>query len=178
MNAPTSSPTLQNGVAAGQYLTFMLDTGIFAIDINAVREIIQYGQMTPVPLMPDFVRGVINLRGAVVPVIDLQARFGKAPAKVGKKTCIVIFDSHRDGERVELGLMVDAVSAVVDIAGHQIEPPPQFGGAVRREFIKGMGKLGENFVIILEPHKALDVQEMADLCEQAQESALTSQNLH
>jgi purine-binding chemotaxis protein CheW len=165
---PTQTPAAGSAAASGQYLTFLLDNGSFAIDINAVREIIQYGQMTAVPLMPDFVRGVINLRGAVVPVIDLQARFGKQPAQVGKKTCIVIFDSHRDGERVELGLMVDAVSAVIDIAANQIEPPPQFGGAVRREFIKGMGKVGDNFVIILEPHKALDVQEMADLCEQAQ----------
>jgi purine-binding chemotaxis protein CheW len=174
MNAH-SSPPPDKASTTGQYLAFLLDNGSFAIDINAVREIIQYGQLTAVPLMPDFVRGVINLRGAVVPVIDLQARFGKQPAKVGKKTCIVIFDSYRDGEKVELGLMVDAVSAVIDIADHQIEPPPQFGGTVRREFIKGMGKVGENFVIILEPHKALDVQEMADLCEQAQESAIHTQ---
>jgi purine-binding chemotaxis protein CheW len=160
----------------GQYLAFLLDNGEFAIDINSVREIIQYGHMTAVPLMPDFVRGVINLRGAVVPVIDLQARFGKAPAKVCKKTCIVIFDSHRDGEKVELGLLVDAVSAVIDINENQIEPPPQFGGTVRREFIKGMGRVGEQFIIILEPQKALDVQEMAELCEQAQENAILAQN--
>ena len=121
--------------------------------------------------MPDFVRGVINLRGAVVPVIDLQARFGKQAAKVGKKTCIVIFDSNSQGDRVELGLMVDAVSAVIDIAADQIEPPPQFGGTLRREFIQGMGKVGENFVIILEPHKALNMQEMANLCEQPQMDA-------
>ena len=178
MSTPSTTPSTPNSAASGQYLMFLLDNGSFAIDINAVREIIQYGQMTPVPLMPDFVRGVINLRGAVVPVIDLQARFGKPPAKVGKTTCIVIFDSYREGERVELGLMVDAVSAVIDIATSQIEPPPQFGGAVRREFIKGMGKVGDNFVIILEPHKALDVQEMADLCEQAQENALNAQNVH
>lgn len=173
-NATTSEKTS----ATGQYLAFLLDNGEFAIDINSVREIIQYGHMTAVPLMPDFVRGVINLRGAVVPVIDLQARFGKPPAKVGKKTCIVIFDSYRDGEKVELGLMVDAVSAVIDISDNQIEPPPQFGGTVRREFIKGMGKVGEHFIIILEPQKALDVQEMADLCEQAQESAILAQNSH
>ena len=172
MSTPTTTPTSPVAVPTGQYLTFLLDNGTFAIDINAVREIIQYGQMTSVPLMPDFVRGVINLRGAVVPVIDLQARFGKTPAKVGKKTCIVIFDSHRDGEKVELGLMVDAVCAVIDISAQQIEPPPQFGGAIKREFIKGMGKVGDHFVIILEPHRALDVQEMAELCEQAQESAM------
>lgn len=159
---PTQAPS-------GQYLTFLLGEGVFAVDINAVREIIQYGQMTTVPLMPDFVRGVINLRGAVVPVIDMQARFGKPKATVSKKTCIVIFDAWRDGERIEMGLMVDAVSEVIDIAANQIEPPPQFGGPVRREFIKGMGKVDGRFVIILEPQKALDVEEMAALCQQAQE---------
>ncbi len=163
MNLPTTPARSLSTEGSAQYLTFLLDNGTFAIDINAVREIIQYTPMTEIPLMPDFVRGVINLRGAAVPVIDLQARFGKQPAKVGKKTCIVIFDSHPNGDRVELGLMVDAVSAVIDIAADQIEAPPQLGGTVRREFIQGMGKVGENFVIILEPHKALNMQEMANL---------------
>lgn len=170
MNLETSQ---RAGTAAGgQFLTFVLGDGIFAVDIGVVREIIQYGPMTPVPLMPEFVRGVINLRGAVVPVIDLQARFGKPPAAVDKKTCIVIVDVQRDGERVEMGLMVDAVSEVIDIAGDQIEPPPQFGGPVRRDFIAGMGKVANRFVIILEPQKALDVEEMAALCEQAQATAM------
>jgi len=118
--------------------------------------------------MPSFVRGVINLRGAVVPVIDLQARFGRPAAEVSKKTCIVIFDSIREGERVELGLMVDAVSEVIEIAPGQIEPPPNFGTAVRRDFILGMGKVNGRFVIVLEPDKAFDVSEMAQLCESAQ----------
>jgi purine-binding chemotaxis protein CheW len=138
------------------------------MDIRTVREIIQHGPMTTVPLMPSFVRGVINLRGAVVPVIDLQARFGRPPASVGKKTCIVIFDALRDGERVELGLMVDAVSEVIEIAASAIEPPPNFGTAVNREFIRGMGKVAQRFVIILEPARAFDVDEMAELCETAQ----------
>ncbi len=155
--------------AAAQYLTFTLGEEVFAMDIRTVREIIQYGPMTTVPLMPDFVRGVINLRGAVVPVIDLQARFGRQAASVGKKTCIVIFDAVRDGERVELGLLVDAVSEVIDIAPGQIEPPPNFGTSVRRDFIRGMGKVAQRFVIILEPDKAFDVEEMAQLCESAQE---------
>ena len=140
------------------------------MDIRTVREIIQYGPMTTVPLMPDFVRGVINLRGAVVPVIDLQARFGRPAAKVGKKTCIVIFDAMREGERVELGLMVDAVSEVIEIAPAQIEPPPNFGTSVRRDFIRGMGKVASRFVIILEPDKAFDVDDMARLCESEQNS--------
>ncbi len=156
------------GGAASQFLTFALGDEVFAMDIRTVREIIQHGAMTAVPLMPDFVRGVINLRGAVVPVIDLHARFGRPAARVGKKTCIVIFDSLRDGERVELGLMVDAVSEVIDIAATHIEPPPNFGAAVKREFISGMGKAGERFVIILDADRAFDVGEMAQLCEARQ----------
>ena len=155
--------------AAAQYLTFMLGEEVFAMDIRTVREIIQCGPMTTVPLMPGFVRGVINLRGAVVPVIDLQSRFGRPAAQLGKKTCIVIFDAVREGERVELGLLVDAVSEVIEIAAEQIEPPPNFGTAVRRDFIRGMGKVANRFVIILEPDKAFDVNEMAGLCESAQD---------
>lgn len=151
--------------SAGQYLTFSMEEEVYAIDIRMVREIIQYGPMTAVPLMPPFVRGVINLRGSVVPVIDLQARFGRALARVGKKTCIVIFDSVRGGERVELGLMVDAVSEVIEIPSDQIEPAPNFGTSVRRDFIRGMGKVAHRFVILLDPDKAFDVNEIASLCE-------------
>ncbi len=150
-----------------QYLTFLLGTEVFAMDIRTVREIIQVGAMTTVPLMPAFVRGVINLRGAVVPVIDLHARFGRRPATLGKKSCIVIFDAMRDGERVELGLLVDAVSEVVDIAADAIEAPPDFGTAVRRDFIRGIGKLGTRFVVVLDPDRAFDVEDMARLCEAA-----------
>lgn len=156
---------------AAQFLTFALGDEVFAMDIRTVREIIQVGPMTTVPLMPSFVRGVINLRGAVVPVIDLHARFGRAPAKLSKKTCIVIFDSTRDGERVELGLMVDAVSEVIEIAAAQIEPAPSFGTTVKRDFIRGMGKVASRFVILIEPDRAFDVGEMAELCESTQLAA-------
>jgi purine-binding chemotaxis protein CheW len=151
--------------SVAQYLTFLLGDEEFALDIRTVREIIQYGALTAVPLMPGFVRGVLNLRGAVVPVIDLQARFGRPVAPIGKKTCIVIFDAQRDGDRVELGLLVEAVSEVVDIAPAEIEPPPSFGTAVRRDFISGMGKVVDRFVTILEPERVFDVEEMAELCE-------------
>lgn len=167
-----------------QYLTFLLGEEVFAMDIRTVREIIQFGPMTTVPLMPDFVRGVINLRGAVVPVIDLQSRFGRQRAVVGKKSCIVIFDAvpnnessdkkldgkseGKSGERVELGLLVDAVSEVIEIGAESIEPPPNFGTSVRRDFICGIGKVAKRFVIILDPDKAFDVEEMATLCESAQ----------
>lgn len=165
-----TSAAARGSAVPAQYLTFALGDEVFAMDIRTVREIIQYGPMTTVPLMPDFVRGVINLRGAVVPVIDLHARFGRPAAKVGKKTCIVIFDAQRDDERVELGLLVDAVSEVIEIDASQIEPPPNFGTAVRRDFIRGMGKVAKRFVIILEPDKAFDVDEMANLCESSQDA--------
>jgi len=166
--APSAGAKADQPHIAAQFLTFMLADGVFAMDIATVREIIQHSQMTTVPLMPDFVRGVINLRGAVVPVIDLQARLGKAPGTVGKKTCIIIFDSRRDGERIELGLMVDSVSAVIEIPDNQIEPAPQFGSTVKRVFIKGMGKVNGKFVIILDPEKAMNIDEMAELVEHAQ----------
>ena len=146
-----------------QYLTFSLGDEVFAMDIRSVREIIQHGAMTVVPLMPEFVRGVINLRGAVVPVIDLQSRFGRPKAQPGKKTCVIIFDVGPEGDRVELGLLVDAVSEVVDIAPSQIEPPPQFGASIAREYIHGLGKVGGEFIVILEPERALNIDDMAAL---------------
>lgn len=150
---------------SAHYLTFSLAEEVYAMDIRSVREIIQYGQMTTVPLMPRFVRGVINLRGAVVPVIDLRSRFGRPAGTVGEKTCIVIVDTVRDGERMELGLMVDGVSEVIEIDSRQIEPPPDFGTSLRHDFMRGIVKLARRFVIVLEPESAFDVEEMAQLCE-------------
>ena len=176
MSKHSTGPAAGQAAAAGvpaQFLTFWLGEEVFGMDIRSVREIIQCGPMTVLPLMPGFVRGVINLRGAVVPVIDLHARFGRPVATIGKKSCIIIFDALRGGERNELGLLVDSVSEVIKIAADQIEPPPDFGGAVRRDFIRGMGKVGQRFVVLIEPDRALDVQEMAGLCETAQ-SALSA----
>ena len=163
---PGSRSSVQEDVL--QYLTFSLGDEVFAMDIRSVREIIQHGAMTVVPLMPEFVRGIINLRGAVVPVIDLQSRFGRARAQVGKKTCVIIFDVGPEGDRVELGLLVDAVSEVIDIAASQIEPPPQFGTTIQREFIRGLGKVGSEFIVILEPERALNIDDMVALTEQGQ----------
>ena len=164
------------GQLSAQFLMFLLDDHVFSIDISTVREIIQFGNMTPVPLMPDFVRGVINLRGAVVPVIDLKARFGWPCTDVGKKTCIIIFDVVRENERTELGLMVDAVTEVVDIQTSHIEPAPQFGTAVSRDFIHGIGKVDGKFIIILDPVRTLDIDEMAQAAEQAHEFVRTVQS--
>ena len=121
-----------------QYLTFMLGSDVFAMDIRTVREIIQYGTMTTVPLMPTFVRGVINLRGAVVPVIDLQARFGHPPASVGRRTCIVVFDAVRHGERLECGQRGGGHPGQPDRAGAQL----WHRGAARLHPRHGQGRRG------------------------------------
>ncbi len=150
-----------------QYLTFMLGGEVFAIGILSVREIIEYGQLTEVPRMPPSIRGVINLRGAVVPVIDLSSRFGRSPAGIGRRTCIVIIEvmGEQDGEAHTqvVGCMVDAVNEVLDMAASEIEPPPSFGARIRADFIRGMGKMGGKFVIILNADRVLAVDEMADL---------------
>ena len=151
-----------------QYLTFSLGDEVFAMDIRMVREIIQFGTVTVVPLMPLFVRGVINLRGAVVPVIDLKARFQRDRTSVGKKTCVIIFDSSYEGEKVQLGLMVDAVSEVIDISSAQIEPPPHFGSTIQRDFISGMGRVDGAFVVIIEPDRALNIDDMALIAQHGQ----------
>jgi purine-binding chemotaxis protein CheW len=166
-NAPAPHGPADSGPAL-QYLTFSLDEEVFAMDIRGVREIIQHGNMTMVPLMPAFVRGVINLRGSVVPVIDLQSRFGRARAQVGKKTCIIIFDTLVADEKVELGLLVDSVSEVIDIATAQVEPPPQFGTSIRRDFVHAIARVGQNFIVILAPERALDINEMAALVAQTE----------
>ena len=156
-----------NKTEPSQYLTFNLGDEVFAMDIRTVREIIQHAALTIVPLMPSFIRGVVNLRGAVVPVIDLKSRFGRPAAQVGKKTCIVIFDASRDNEKIELGLMVDAVSEVIEIPPSQIEPPPQFGTSIQRDYIRGLGKVDGEFIVILEPERALNIEDMALLAEHA-----------
>jgi len=143
----------------GQYLTFMLDDEVFAIGILAIKEIIEYGTLTAVPMMPRAVRGVINLRGAVVPVMDLSARFGKPASVVTKRTCIVIVEVQTGDERQDVGVIVDAVNEVLDIAGSEIEPPPAFGARIRRSFIHGMGKVAGRFVILLNVDQVLSLEE-------------------
>jgi len=146
---------------AQQYLTFMLGGEVFAIGILVIKEIIEYGSLTMVPMMPEFIRGVINLRGAVVPVVDLAARFGRAPVENTRRTCIVIVEVEADGERQDVGLVVDAVNAVLEISRDQIEPPPAFGARIRSDFIYGMGKVAGKFVIILNANKVLSMDDLA-----------------
>ena len=144
-----------------QYLAFTLAGETFAMDIRAIREVIQYGGITDVPLMPPFIRGVINLRGAVVPVIDLSVRFGRAATPPAHRTCIVILELEQGEGTLELGVMVDNVSEVLSIGASEIEPAPSFGSGIRSEFIAGVAKVNDRFVILLDVNHVLSVEELS-----------------
>jgi len=165
----------QAGAAAaapwGQYLTFMLGGEAYAIGILAIKEILERPQMTPVPMMPEFIRGVINLRGAVVPVLDLGVRFGGGATAMGRRTCIVILEVESEGEARVVGILVDAVNEVMDIAAGDVEPAPAFGAKIRTDFIAGMGKVEDKFVVILDPARVLSGDDMAVLAQATAEMA-------
>jgi len=149
------------GSDENQYLTFKLQEEIYAFGILNVKEILEYGKITKVPMMPDFIQGVINLRGEVVPVVNLARRFGLKASEITKRTCVVIIEIGAEETRHELGVMVDSVSEVLEIDAEQIRPAPGFGARIRNDFIRGMGKLEEDFVIILDQDKVLSVDELA-----------------
>lgn len=157
-----------------QYLTFTLGGEMFSISILCIREIIWYANLTEVPMMPACIRGVINLRGAVVPVMDLSNRFGKTATAVTKSTCIIIVevDTAADGEHQSMGVVVDAVQAVLEIPSSEIEPPPTFGSKIRSDFIEGIAKVNGKFVILLDVKQVLSTQEIG-----AMEAAVASTDL-
>lgn len=161
--APVSTAVVDT--APQQYLTFTLGGEMFAVAILNVKEIIEYGTVTEIPMLPGFIRGVINLRGAVVPVIDLSCRFGGKVTDVARRTCIVIVEMSEGDTKQDIGVMVDAVSEVLEIAHTEIEPPPAFGAKIRTDFISGMGKINGKFVIILDVARVLSVEEMAMLTQ-------------
>jgi purine-binding chemotaxis protein CheW len=157
-NAPVAAePEVQ------QFLTFLLGGEPFAISILVVKEIIEYGHLTAVPMMPDFIRGVLNLRGQVLPVIDLSARFGRAQSEVARRTCVIIIEMDNDGEKQDVGVVVDSVSEVADIPASAIQPAPAFGAKIRADFISGMVELDGRFVIILNVDRVLSIEEMTVL---------------
>lgn len=164
-------PQERQGVKGQQYLTFSVTGELFGVAIVSIKEIIEYRATTEVPMMPEFMRGIINLRGRVVPVIDLAVRFGRPRAAVTARSCIVIVEAQQSGEQHDLGVVVDAVSAVADIADADIEPPPSFGARLRSDFITGMGKINEKFVILLDVGKVLSIDELSSLGDIAQEAA-------
>ncbi len=144
-----------------QYLTFNLKDAMYAIGILNIKEILEYSNVTPVPMMPHFIKGVINLRGAVVPVIDLSARFGNNQNCIVKRTCIIIIEVLNEEGMQDIGVMVDAVSEVIEISHSDIVPAPAFGAQIRADFIQGMGKINGDFAIILQVDKVLSVEEIS-----------------
>ena len=146
-----------------QFLTFMLAEEMFAMSIDDIREIIQFTPLTSVPLMPDFLRGVLNLRGAVVPVIDLSVRLGRTETSVAKRTCIVILELMQNQQRFLLGVMVDAVRAVLTVEHDKIEPPLTFGARLRTDFVEGMLNIQERFIVALNVKSVFSIEELAAL---------------
>ncbi|MBN2308075.1 MAG: purine-binding chemotaxis protein CheW [Candidatus Hydrogenedentes bacterium] len=146
---------------AGQYLTFELDAEVYGLEILKVQEIIGMMAVTRVPRTPAFVRGVINLRGKVIPVIDLRLKFAMAPREDTTRTCIIVVQVSGAGHDITMGIIVDQVSEVLDIVADQMEPAPSFGQGVDTEFIFGMGKVGDKVIMLLDVDKVLSGGELA-----------------
>lgn len=143
-----------------QYLTFTLDDEVFALEISKVREVLDFSDVTRVPQMPDFMCGVINLRGSVVPVVDMRCKFGIEQTESTVNTCIIIVEVVMDGEASVLGALVDSVKEVLDLEPNQIEPPPKIGTKLNTDFIRGMGKHNEQFIIILDINRVFLADEL------------------
>jgi purine-binding chemotaxis protein CheW len=139
----------------GKYLTFAIEDEEYGLEILKVREINGYMDITPVPKMPAYVRGVINLRGQVIPVVDLRVKFGMESKEVTEQTCIIVVEVSRDGRKTDTGIVVDRVQEVLFISGEQIQETPEFGSSVDTNFILGLGKIGKSVKILLDIDKVL-----------------------
>ncbi len=146
-----------------QYLTFKLSDEVFALDVAKVREVLDFTNITKVPRTPEFMRGVINLRGSVVPVIDLRLAFGMAATERTVNTCIIVVEVRLETETLVVGALADSVEEVVDIEPDQIQPAPAIGASVRTEFIQGMGRRESGFVMILDIDKVFSAEELETL---------------
>ncbi len=150
-----NEPVAQQQNVIQKYLTFLLGDKSYAISILKIKEIIEYGQVTPMPRMPEFICGAINLRGSVVPVIDLQDRLDKGKSDITNRTCIVIVEMRFSTESIHIGVIVDSVNRVIDFKTSEIERVPSLGGQIETDFIEGMGKIKEEFVVILNIDRVL-----------------------
>lgn len=157
------APALQDVPLIQQFLTLTLGEELYALPIEHIREIIEFGGLTEIPMMPAFLRGVINLRGAVVPVIDLSVRFGRERTAIGRRTCIVIVEVLQDDAAQMLGIIVDAVNEVLAVEANQVETRPAFGARIRADFIAGILNRNEQFVIVLDIRQVLSVEEISEL---------------
>ncbi|SDB04862.1 purine-binding chemotaxis protein CheW [Desulfonatronum thiosulfatophilum] len=149
------------GKMLSQYLTFTLDRELYAMDIAKVREVLEYTEITRVPRTPEFLRGVINVRGRAVPVVDMRLKFGLSKTTQTVNTCIIIVEVDVDGESTILGALSDSVQEVIDLEPDQIEPAPRLGTRIKTEFIEGMGKSGDQFIIILNIDKIFSAEELS-----------------
>jgi purine-binding chemotaxis protein CheW len=156
---------------AGLYLTFFLSDETYGIEILKVQEIISMQEVTQVPRVPDYIRGVINLRGKVIPIIELRVKFGMEPIEDTARTCIVVVQVATGDHEVTMGVIVDDVRDVVDIPADCIDPPPAFGASVNTEFIFGMGKLEDRVVMLLEVDEVLSIDELGALADNAGDAA-------
>ena len=146
-----------------QYLTFLLANEEYAISILKVKEIIEYDTVTTVPKTPKWVRGVINLRGAVMPVVDLAVKFGLEQKPVTKTTCIVIVETQFESQNITIGILADAVSQVIDLTAEDMQTVPEFGTRVKVDYLLGMAQLGKKFALVLDVDKVLSTDELLNL---------------
>jgi purine-binding chemotaxis protein CheW len=158
-------------LGTSQYLTFKLEGEVFAIDISKVREVLDFTAITKVPRMPDFMRGVINLRGSVVPIVDLRLKFGMSKTEKAVNTCIIISEVTIDNQTIVLGALADSVQEVIDLEPNHIESAPRIGTRLNTEFISGMGKQESLFIIILDIDKIFSFKELAQVEETDEISA-------
>lgn len=165
MNQPNRQKKAQSVEVIKQYLTFRIGNENYGLELSQTREIIEYSGITEVPLMPNFLRGVINLRGEVVPVIDLSVRLGRKPIEVQKRTCIIVVELTNNEQNHVLGLLADSVSEVIDMNDDNIEDAPSFGANIRADFIQGIAKRDDEFVVLLDANNALSIRELAHLVE-------------
>jgi len=150
-------------------LTFFVGGDEYAIAILRVREIIEYGHVTHVPSTPPCISGVINLRGSVLPVIDLAVKFGLPPIQPTKQTCIVVVEVEWDGEQTIVGVVADAVNQVIELNESNIQPPPAFGTRIQLEFLRGLGEVENGFILIIDIDRLLSSEELLAACPTALE---------
>ncbi len=155
--------SVANVMETCQYLTFRLGQEDFALEINTVREVLDLINITKIPRTPEYMKGVINLRGNVVPIIDLRLNLGMESAERTVDTCIIIVEVDFDGEAMQIGALADSVQEVIDIDPDNIEPAPKIGINLNTDFIKGMGKRDDKFIIILDINKVLSSEELTVL---------------
>ena len=160
--------TLDQG-RTNQYLTFTLDEEWYAIEVSKIKEVLEYQTITRVPKTPQFMCGVINVRGGVVPVVDLREKFGLDIAEATVDTCIVVLEVNVDGETIVIGTIADTVEEVVEIPPDQIEPTPKIGTKLDTEFIEGIGKMNETFLIILDIDKIFTTEDISRVAESVEE---------